>query len=66
MAAVWAAGPEPIITTLLCILLLPMAWISLRYGAVPLLESVAAAAMERPLVPARRVRLKYEENSLAA
>lgn len=65
MAAVWAAGPEPMMTTLLCILRPPILWVSLWHGA-PLWERVAAAATEMPVVLERRVWRKYEENSLTA
>ena len=64
-AAVWAAGPEPMMTTLLCMLRFPRVCNSLGDGAF-VLEIVAAAATESPVMPERRLRLKYEENSLAA
>ena len=52
-------------TTLLCMLRFPRVCNSLGDGAF-VLEIVAAAATESPVMPERRLRLKYEENSLAA
>lgn len=66
-----AAGPEPIITTLVCILLSLLLF--RRLEAVLLFGlttgfccMLAAAAMLNPEDPARNVRLKAEENSLTA
>lgn len=61
MAAVWAAGPEPMMTTLLCML---RANVGDAGVAVEGLDRAAAAAKLRPEVE-RRERKRREENSLA-